>query len=307
MSEGTVYIRIGPPWQKNGEFWKDVLLHGGFKDKVYCRQNDINPETGKPRKCAVCTRLLELKTDRSPRGKKLWSLIKQRNESLWNVLVAKTKRADDGKLKVLGYKDNRFKVWRLSSKWQNMLIEIFADEDYRTKSILGVTHTKYGRLIKVKREGTGRDDTNYVFLPTDRETPIFPEKSKRKEILKTLVNLDKLVHASSQEEIDAFLSKMERLARKLVAKSRDEDNDSDDEEEDVEDDDTPKKKKKKPRDDDEDDEDDDDHKKVDDDDEDEDEDSDDSDDDEDEMEKKYKKMKKNLKSKRSSEEDEDDE
>src|SRR5271167_4102870 len=158
LKEGVAYLRIGPPWKKNGEFWKDVLFHGGFKDKVYCRQNDINEETGNPKSCRICKRVGELKTDRSIRGKKLYSLIHQKNESLWNVLVAKVKRTEKG-IRVRKYIDGHFKVWRLSSKWHTMLIEIFADDDLRQKSILGVTHPKYGRLVKVTRTGSGRDDT----------------------------------------------------------------------------------------------------------------------------------------------------
>src|ERR1700733_4472374 len=71
---GKVYLRIGPPWVKNGEFWKEAFTHGYFTDKVYCRKNDINPKTSKPRKCIICARLVELQSDRSPKGKKLWSL-----------------------------------------------------------------------------------------------------------------------------------------------------------------------------------------------------------------------------------------
>src|SRR5579885_2937182 len=50
----TEYLRIGPPWKKNGEIWKDVLFHGYFKEKVYCRKNDIDEKTGKPKKCLIC-------------------------------------------------------------------------------------------------------------------------------------------------------------------------------------------------------------------------------------------------------------
>jgi len=295
----TVYLRFCPPWKKNGDFWKDVLFHGGFKDKVYCRKNDMNEETEKPKSCLICKRVVELKNDRSTRGKKLWSLIRQKNESLWNVLVAKIRRRDDGSIKVIRYRDNHAKVLRLSSKWHNALLEIFADEDLRAKSILGVTHPKYGRLVKAKRSGTGRDDTNYTFLPTDKMMPIFPEKSKRMKILKTVVNLDKMVHASSKEELEAFLEKMERRARKLAALEKEggHGRDEDEEEEDVEKDDeeeTPKKKKKH-------------HKRADDADDDDSDDSDsDSEDEDDEdadLERKYKEMKK--KSKKDRDEDDD--
>jgi hypothetical protein len=289
------YLRIGPPWKKGGEFWKDVLFHGYYKDKVYCRKNDIDEKTGKPKKCKVCIRLKELKSDRSAFGKKLWSLIKQNSEGLWNVLVAKKIKRVDGKIIVRRYEDGVFKVFRLSKKWQDLMMDIFADEDYRSKDILGVTHSKYGRLIKATREGEGRDDTNYTFHPVDAMTPIFPDKEKRLAILKTLNDLDAIVHGSSQEECEAFLEKAEKKARKLARLEKeggDEDTDDDDEEAD----DTERDEDESESDDNEDEET-------------EDEEDDESEDDEDDsdLENRYKKMKKKLKKKKSSDDDEDDE
>lgn len=304
----TVYLRIGPPWKKGGEIWKDVLFHGYFKEKVYCRKNDTDPNTGKPRKCPTCIRLKELKSDRSPFGKKLWSLIKQNSEGLWNVLRAKKFKRTDHGIIVKRYEDNHFKVLRLSKKWQEGMMDIFADEDYRTKDILGVTHSKYGRLIKATREGKGRDDTVYTFRPVDRETPIFLDKEKRVKILKTLNDLDAIVHGSSKEEHEAFIEKMEKRAKRLVREEKegkDEDEEEDDEERDEEDseeteDDDSEERDEKDSDDDE----------SEDDESDSSEDSDEEDDDDTDLEKSYKKMKKKLKHKKhhhdEDEEDEDD-
>jgi hypothetical protein len=276
------YWRIGPPWKKGGEFWKDVLFHGGYKDKVYCRKNDINPKTDKPRKCPVCIRLAELKTDRSTFGKKLWSLINQRSEGLWNILVAKKiKRLESGKVIVRRYEHDKFQIQRLSSKWQAMMMDIFGDEDYRAKSILGVTHPKYGRLIKASRVGSGRDDTIYTFTPTDHVTPIFKSKEKRIAILKTLIDLDALIHGSSQEECEAFVEKAEKKARKLARLEKEVESDDEDE-----DDDEPKKRHH---------------------DEDEEEDEEEADEDDDDLEKNYQKVKKKLKKKKALRQEEDDE
>lgn len=296
IKPGTkVYLRILPPWKKDGEFWKDVLFHGYFKTKVYCRKNDINPKTGKPRKCAICTRLLELKSDRSPFGKKLWSLIKQNTEGLWNVLVVqKFKRLESGKIIVRKYEDNKAKLFRLSPKWQAVMMDIFGDEDYRAKSILGVTHPKFGRLIKASRTGSGRDDTNYTFVPVDFESAIFKDKEKRIKIVKTANDLDAIVHGSSQEELEAFLERMEKKAKRMARLEKeggdDEDNEDEEEndEEETEDDDS---------DDEEDSEED-----SDSDDEDNEGDSDSGDD----LESNYKAMKKKLKKKKRVEEDDDE-
>jgi hypothetical protein len=277
------YLRLGRPWRKNGDFWKDVFIHGYFKDKVFCRSNEKNPATGKPRKCPVCQRLKEMESDRSTKAKKLWGLIKQNSEGLWNVLVAKKIiRKDNGKIIVKKYEDNKFKLFRLSPRWNNLMMDIFGDEDYRVKSILGVTHPLSGRLIKATRTGKGREDTTYAFAPVDRSTPIFDDEEKRKKIGETLIDLDKAVKISSKEECEAFLEKMEKKARKL-AKLEKEDAGDDDEDDDVKDE--------------EDDE-------EDDDDTDDDEDSDDDDD----LESRYKKAKKNAaKKKKKHRDDEDDE
>lgn len=298
IKPGTkVYLRILPPWKKDGEFWKDVLFHGYFKTKVYCRKNDINPKTGKPRKCACCTRLIELKSDRSPFGKKLWSLIKQNTEGLWNVLVVqKFKRLDSGKIIVRKYEDNKAKLLRLSPKWQNVMMDIFGDEDYRAKSILGVTHPKYGRLIKASRTGSGRDDTNYTFVPVDSESMIFKDKEKRIKIVKTSNDLDAVVHGSSQEEIEAFLERMEKKAKRM-ARLEKEGGDEDDE--DVEDEEETDEET-------EDDDADEDADEGDDEDGDEEEDSDDDSDSGDDLESNYKAMKKKLKKKKHQEEDDDE-
>ena len=225
----VIYIRIGPPKHKDGEIWKDVYFHGGFKRKVYCAQNDKDEETGKHKKCLIEKRLAELKSDRSKRGRKLWTLINQRSEGLWNVLVAKVKKSHGG-YKVRKYVDEKFKVLRLSFKWHNELLDIFADEDYRNKSILGVAHPKYGRLIRMTREGSGRDDTRYKFKVMEDVTPISEDKHERHKLLKTLVDLDELVHGSSKDEIESFLHRMEKKAKKLAkedSESKDESSDSD--------------------------------------------------------------------------------
>ena len=287
-------LRIGRPWKKNGEFWKDVFFHGSFKDKVYCRKNDIDPETGKPKRCKVCNRVKELKTDRSTRGKKLWSLINQRSESLWNVLVVKKKKVDDeGRIQPTAYVDSRYKVWRLSSKWRDMLMDIFADEDYKNsaKSILGITHPSRGRLIKVRRTGKGRDDTSYTFTPEGFMTPILKDQEKREKIQATLNDLDKEVHGSSNEELEAFLAKAEKEARRLARlekEDKDDDKDDDDEETEETEDDEDEEGDEKEEDED-----------------DEDEESSDDDDDDSSLEKKYKKMKKKLKAKKHRSDDDD--
>lgn len=217
IGEGETYIRLGPPWRKHGEkeVWKDVLFHGGFKDKIYCGKNDVDEKTGKAGKCRACKEFEKTKKDRSAVSKALFGLLRQRSENIYNVLVAKVKRDDDGNIKVRKYVDNQFKVLRLSGKWHNMILEIYADEDYR-KETLGPADPKRGMLIRVKREGKGRDDTDYHFKVIEKPTPISKDDHERHKLLKTLNDLDKIVYASSSEEIDTFVHKMKKKAKRIA-------------------------------------------------------------------------------------------
>lgn len=281
----VVYLRIGPPWKKEGEVWKDCYFHGYYPKKVYCANNDIDEDTGKKRKCSVERRLLKLKGEKSKSSKKLWSLLNQKCEGLWNVLVVKKyRKLSNGKIIVKAYEDNRFKILRLAGKWHNLLLDVFSDEDLRKKSILGVTHPRYGRLVKVKRVGSDADDTNYSFDAVDRESPISKNKAKRLKLLGTLVNLDRIVQGSSDEELQAYVRRMEKLARKLAKRDREDDHDDEDDEEDEDDD----------------------EETDSDDDDDEDEEEEDSDD-EDDLEKQYQRLKKKSKKHKSKREDDDEE
>jgi len=331
IGEGSTFIRVGKPWKKNGEFWKEVLFHGRWPNKVYCSQNDKDEETGKPRRCPACRRQKALKGDKSKSAKKLFGLLSQKTEGLWNVLVARVKKTESG-LKVKGYEDNKFKILRLALKWHTGLLDVFADEDFRKKSILGIAHPKYGRLVRVNREGTGRDDTEYKFKAMDVSL-LAPTKEQRLALFETLNDLDELVSGSSEEELDAFVRKMEKKAKKSSSdedededddepkkkKSRDEDEeeeeDKDEEESEDEDEDEPKskkKKKKKSKDEDEDEdedesEDEDEDKEEEEEDEEEEDTVPDDDDDEDEPKSKKKKKKKSKKSKGEDEDEEEEE
>lgn len=336
VKEGTHVVRIGPPWKKGGEFWKDRFFHGRYKTKVYCAKNDVDEDTGKRRKCLVCRRVKELRHDKSESAKKLYGLIKQNSDALWNVLIAKTK-IKEGKLTVIGT-DKKFRIMQLSPSWHNELLDIFGDPEYRENSVLGVTDSKTGRFIRIERIGSGRDDTEYKFKVMKNESPIADSKAERLELLGTRINLDEIVEGSSDEELKAFLRRMEKKAKSAEEdEDEDEDQDKDEqsegdgeededessskkkkkkkskgedeeeeeeedseeegEEESDEDEDEPKKKKKSKKDDDDDG---DEEEEEDDEEEDEEEEGegDDEDGDEDEKEKIFKEMKKSLKDKK---------
>ena len=213
------YLRIGKPWKPDGEIWKDVVFHqGGFKEKVYCAHNDVDKNTGKPRKCPVCRRLKKLKLeDRTAYSKKLFSYLIPKSEAIWNILVAKTVTTESGKVIVKGYEDRQFKILRLSKKWHLELVELFAEPEYRAEHVLGLADPKYGFLIRMKREGKELD-TQYQFKVTGKSAPIYESKEKRVIVGKTLNDLDKMIKGSSDEELKAFVHAMESKARKLVKK-----------------------------------------------------------------------------------------
>ncbi len=215
--EGDTYIRIGPPWKHHGEVWKDALFHGKYPNELGCAENEKDKH-GKTRRCPVESAKEELKGERSGSSKKLWGILFQRSKGLWNVLEAKTKRSSSGSIKVRGYEDSKFKILRLSSKWHQALLEIFADEDYRKKDILGVAHPKYGRLIRVRRTGTDMD-TNYSFKAMEKEEPIAESSKEREKLLGTLVNLDKFAQAASDEELETFLRRSKRESKKSGSSS----------------------------------------------------------------------------------------
>jgi hypothetical protein len=235
LKGGTVYIRVAAPWKKKGDFWKDVLFHGRYPNKVYCAQNDIDPKTGKRKKCAVCLRRAEIKSDKSAFAKALYGLLGQKIESLWNVFVAaKVKRIDEDHIVVRRWQDKTSKILRLAQKWHLELVKIFAMDKYRKKSVLGVADTKQGYTIKMTREGSGADDTEYEFEVVGGPTAIAKTKEERVALLKTREDLDALVTGSSKEELAAFVHRMEKLAKKKAGgkKSDDDDEVDDDDDED---------------------------------------------------------------------------
>lgn len=313
VKEGTHVVRIGPPWKKDGEFWKDRFFHGRYKNKVYCAKNDFDEETGKRRKCLVCRRVKELRHDKSESAKKLYGLIKQNADALWNVLIAKAK-VKDGKLMVVGT-EKKFRIMQLSPSWHNELLDIFGDPEYRENSVNGVADLKTGRFIRIERIGSGRDDTEYKFKVMKNASPIADSKSERLELKETLIDLDGIVEGSSDEELKAFLRRMEKKAKTAEEDEEDENGDEDDEES------SKKKKKHHGEDEDEDEEDSEDEGEEEDEEEDEDsskkkkkkksededEEEEEESEDEDEPEKKKKKSKKHHDEDEEEEEEEDEE
>lgn len=250
LKSGTAYLRIGKPWRKNGEFWKDVIFHGAFipgqqGTKVYCAGNFIDKETGKPKKCAVCRRLKQLRSEpRTKFSNALFKLLVPREEYLWNVLQAKLKTSEgkpilkDGKPIVKRYVDSTYKIARFSKMWHLLLVEIFAEDEYRAESVLGVTHPKTGRIIRCVRTGENLK-TEYRFKVIGGPSSISKSQEKREALQSTLVDLDKAVKASSSEELQAYVHAMEKRAKKLAKSDEGDDNydeptedDKDDEEED---------------------------------------------------------------------------
>jgi len=297
VQEGAIWVRFGPPWHKGGEVWKDRFFHGRYPNKIYCGRNDVDEATGKRRACKICKRVKALEGSKDAFSKALWGLLKQKRDHIWNVAVAKTKEVN-GRTKVIGLKTGKFQIWSLAAQWHDALLDIFADEDYREASILGVVDTRHGRFIRVTRTGTDID-TEYTFKAAKDESLLAGTKEERLAILKTLNDLDTIVSGSSGEEMDAFLQAAEKEARKkskAAKKSRDEDeSEEEEEEEETEDEEEEEeeeapKKKKKAKDEDEEEE------------EDEGEDSDDADSDEEEEEEEAPKKKK-----KKAEDDDDEE
>jgi hypothetical protein len=225
----TVYVRIGRPWQKDGDIWKDVLYHGRWTQdgsgKVYCGKLDKDPDTGKPGRCPVCRRLKKLKSEpRTKESKELFKLLVPHEEALWNVLVAKTKTLDSGKVFVVKYVDNQFKVLRFSKGFHLDLVELFADPEYSSESALGICSHEKGYLVRIRREGELLD-TDYKFKVVGKPCPLSKDPERTKKLGATRNDLGKIVHASSEEELRAFVKMAEKESRRKAEGDDDGDDD----------------------------------------------------------------------------------
>lgn len=260
----TVYIRIGPPWVKDGEIWKDSLRHRipskemSNSNQVYCGHNDVKKD-GTVRKCAVCRarkKMSEAGGKRTTASRALYGMLCEQTQSIYNVLVGKkVKILPSGKVLIKSYEDDKFKPWTLSPSWHGELLEIFTEDEYRRKSVKGVTSPQFGWVIRVKRIGKGLD-TEYKFKVVGPSCPISKDPEKREALLKTLNNLDKIVRGSSDEELQAYVRLAEKKSRSLKDKEEDEEEPEDDDDDDdldgeIEEESKKHKKKKKKSDDDE--------------------------------------------------------
>jgi hypothetical protein len=229
----VLYIRIGPPWKRDkdgewGEIWKDAYYHAKYPNKLYCPTGTIDPKTKQPRFCPVCKRLKELKNDRSAFGKRLYKILVRKHEGLWNAMKLKTKQTDDGDIKIVG-RDGGWQVMRLSGSWHNELLDLFTETEYRKQSIFGVADLKYGRVVRIRRTGSGLNDTEYRFKAFTSPSLAAPTKEDRIALRKALINLDEVVEFGSKEELESFLRRSEKKAKSVDAEPGEVDTDTEEE------------------------------------------------------------------------------
>ena len=189
----------------------DRRLHGDFKDRIFCRRNTINPKTGKPRTCSACDRYAQLKGDTSDRADDMRKLIYPRYDHLWNVLPVLKGDLKGGKKLVVKKLDEAYRILTCSKTLHNLLVDIFADEEYREKSMLGVTHSIHGRFIQLRRIGENLD-TEYRVKVLSEPQPLAKDKATRIALGRTLNDLAAKAQGASEEDLAAFLRKMETKA-----------------------------------------------------------------------------------------------
>ena len=238
--EGKHLIRLGPPWNETGYFYKERIKHGDFKAdlQVSCAENDLDPATGKIRACPVCSEYRKLKGNKEPLAKEYSKIIYPKTTVLWNVLLAKKAGRDPKNPMALRPLEieKKFRMWELAPKWQAALMTEFSGDGsgefwkYTDKNgnehdnPLALTHPSYGRWILVQRIGDDKD-TQYSFHVVTGPCRITEDREEMVAIGGSLHDLDSMVGGSSDEELAGFLAAAKKLARKRSSGTAIEDGD----------------------------------------------------------------------------------
>ena len=218
--EGPNRVRILPPWNKKGLWFKEATLHYGLND-------DSGRERGYPclkrfdKECPVCAKIEELK-EGGTEDKKMADRIGPRTKFYANVLDRKT---------------GNVLIWGFSRKTLGVLLGYDSDkEDYGD-----ISNPESGFDIVVERTGTTRNDTRYQVRCKPKPSEVDMEAIE-------LHNLDtEVVEDMEEEALEEIVEANFGMGKKKKKKSSDEDEEEDDEEEEEEEE--PKKKKKKDEDD----------------------------------------------------------
>ena len=224
--EGKNTIRILPPWSKAGLWYKEGVIHYGFKsdsgkDRGYACLKQFGKE------CPICEKREEL-IKQGPEGKELADKLRGRNKFYANVL---------------DYKTGKAMIWGFSAKILGVLLSYCSDPDFGD-----ISNPETGFDVVVERTGTGPLDTRYEVRCRPKASEIEVEgwedgiKNLDEEVIEE-TDEDKL-----REVVEAKYG--DTLPKKGAEKKKDEDDDDDDDED--EDDDKKKKKKSSDDDDDED-------------------------------------------------------
>lgn len=137
--EGKNTVRILPPWSKEGVWYKETVMHYGFKteggkEKGFACLKMFDKD------CPICDKVESLKQE-GAEGKELADRIRPRMKYYANVL---------------DYKTGKVMIWGFSAKTLGTLLSYSADQDYGD-----ISHPEKGFDVIIERTGTGKNDTRY--------------------------------------------------------------------------------------------------------------------------------------------------
>lgn len=135
LPEGKTKLRILPPADGEGDFWKEATLHYGFQEDnkgiaITCLESAL----GKP--CPVCKLVNRMKESGQKEIKKVGDKLQPKEQYLMNVVDRS---------------DGRIKIWSCSGKKLKEILSLVKDEDYGP----GILDVDTGNDLSITREGTG--------------------------------------------------------------------------------------------------------------------------------------------------------
>jgi hypothetical protein len=147
---GKNTLRVLPPWNKEGVFYHDSIIHFGIgpnKKSAVCISDS---EKG----CPVCNLVQKYSEDVDDQKKAKAKDMSARNRVLLNVI--------DRENEAQG-----IQIWATSEQNLGKLLTFFADPEWGD-----FTHPEEGFDVIIERTGTGKTDTRYDLRLTRKPSPI---------------------------------------------------------------------------------------------------------------------------------------
>ena len=149
---GVNKVRILPPWNEEGVFYKEIVWHYGFNMDGQNRAFPCLRSRGQS-KCPACQVVARFAEETDSDIKAIIQKMKPKGKWFMNII---DRKAEEGEVKIYGATFSVAKV----------VLAYFSDEDYGD-----ITDPDEGRDIVIEREGTGFT-TKYSVRPGAKPTGI---------------------------------------------------------------------------------------------------------------------------------------